>query len=402
MLSAIRPLFRRPVYVAAACLAMLAGSMAASSSNGAAGSVDRVAAESTDPGKQSSLLDSELVHLQGIDRLGGEALQLQETFGALGNQYDREEKLIVIRVPADRPELVDRIHSSASPELQQILKVESSQFTTADIDSVRADLAPYWKNPELGGTSAGTGYNVLTDEYDVTSDASAESLRDFFQDHPDVRFHYVYSAAKGERLTRYTQTAPFIGGARISGPLANCTSGYTVKTTYSGTHQQITAGHCADTGDTFESPGSNEDVGTVGLKLSYPYYDLERYSGRWYSGEIYEGTAAGSRTDVAGAATFTSTGSFCTSGSFSFEICGREVHNLNAELTDSAGTTYNLVQFTMDDGWLLPGDSGAPAYTQGSTGVTIRGNVIARQNGWGYAHKWATVRDEFGVEIVTN
>lgn len=398
------------VFLAATCATAMTASATNEQSATASSSASQAPAtapqdpvdEATPVTTNPSILDSELGAYEGDEAIGAEALRLLESLGGLGVRYDWNRKLHVLAFPADRPEAVAKARAEASPELAKSMEVNLSTMTSDEFKDTQKAIEAAWKPFESEKAFIWYNYNPGLDAFEVTSSVDPEKFDALRKDNPNATFIIKTTDAAPHLDTRYDNPSPFIGGAwTVRDYFGNgCTTGYAVKSTLSGTESITSAGHCGEQGDTFTNPGSGQSQGYVGAKVQDR--DILRISGHDYDGQIYVGDTTGSRRDVVSAATFAGNTVFCTSGIYSGQGCDHTVYDLNTtKWYAETGWLYDLVQYDQGTAWAQDGDSGMPAYVGGTT-VSIRGMLTSDNGAWGWATKWATVRDDFGVSIVTN
>ncbi|NEA36886.1 S1 family peptidase [Streptomyces sp. SID13031] len=223
-------------------------------------------------------------------------------------------------------------------------------------------------------------------------------------DRVDVSYELV-ARTQGGRLA---DAEAHFGGAKVRGPSgANCTSGFTVVFP-GGNWGSVTAGHCANNGD--ELTSGPERFGVATGEWADAEFDMIAIEGggvhtpRIYTDpRIVDGVAVNQSTVVA-AEDPIRTDRVCVSGAITGARCGAEVTSLNAEIHDSDEWIRDLIVATSPGVLIVPGDSGAPLYSErwGNT-VAINGMVIARE-GIGrtiYAHKVSTIEDHLSVQVET-
>jgi hypothetical protein len=124
--------------------------------------------------------------------------------------------------------------------------------------------------------------------------------------------------------------------------------------------------------------------------------------GGTYDAKIYTGDLTGVATRVLGAGdpVVGATG-YCYSGQKTGSGCSKTVSSLNGMFCDDHGCTSGVI---VASGGPLPqvGDSGSPFYLPSPNGVLIRGLLFATINGNIYAEKWTTIRNLWGLTIVTS
>ncbi|MGL5809187.1 MAG: S1 family peptidase [Nocardioides sp.] len=199
------------------------------------------------------------------------------------------------------------------------------------------------------------------------------------------------------RLGRYNDTPPFWGGAAIFNGGVRCSSGFTVRNNSTGARHMVTAGHCGPLGSVWTS-GSGQYFGTMTQRASFPTWDLALLSGASYGTYIYMGNQTGVGTPTGAAGDPVVGFSYCSSGSTTFESCGKTATSLSGTFCDAAGCTPGLATFTGTA--VGPGDSGGPIVFKSGTRVYPRAVVIAGGGSTTWAEKVSTVQSYFGVTVV--
>jgi hypothetical protein len=92
---------------------------------------------------------------------------------------------------------------------------------------------------------------------------------------------------------------------------------------------------------------------------------------------------------------------YCMSGVSTYEHCGLEVYQLDADFCDDDGCTVSLIR-SSGGGSAQGGDSGAPFFQPDGSSDKVRGLVIAHLGASLYSHKWSTIASTFDVDIVTS
>jgi hypothetical protein len=164
------------------------------------------------------------------------------------------------------------------------------------------------------------------------------------------------------------------------------------------------AGHCGSLQEAIVQPATGASFGTVRYRAPFPATDALLIGDETNVGRIYTGGATGVGKPVYGAGNPVVGAFYCFSGSVTFETCSHKATDVDEQVCFPDGCTQHLVVLT---GGTPPqnGDSGGPAFINGGGGTTvyIRGIIQgkATDNSKFYIHKWTTVRDSFGVTIVT-
>jgi len=321
--------------------------------------------------------------------------------GALGIYLDttKEELVIVLPSGANGQKL-----AADAGKIGLSVRVEHRDINAETVELVYGRLEEVYSDPSLGGGAYVFYFDPALGKIAVSGAAPArvfEALLGPFAKYVEYRQGDV------RRLSRHADTEPFWGGAEVrdnAGSLYDCTTGFSVKNA-SGTRFMTTAGHCFTLNEEVFSPGNGLRMGKITNRAAFPQKDMELIGTETYGTRIYVGGAAGGSLPVNGAGNpVVGFANYCHSGASTFENCGHRVTSLNGQFCDAAGCTPDLAVFR--DGVLpVGGDSGSPFYVRSTdnTSVGMRGMVIARNFATNdvYAHKWTTIRDTFGVSIVT-
>jgi hypothetical protein len=194
-------------------------------------------------------------------------------------------------------------------------------------------------------------------------------------------------------IGRLADNHPFYGGSRINTPLGSCTDAFSWR--IGSTPAMVTAGHCVANGGSVSTPTSS--LGTVNNASRETWNNgtgtvtVPGYSGYHGDGAIIQVTGGNSSTNRVYRGAYNSTSSspvlgmwsrraqngdqYCTSGSFSGEICGWSVSSSQVNVTYSSGeVARNVVRSGNKQGWCTrSGDSGGSIFTATSSGVTAKG-----------------------------
>jgi hypothetical protein len=275
-------------------------------------------------------------------------------------------------------------------------RVETRDVSLLELDEI-ADRLQSAHSRLPAGTEFGFWVDPRTGTTMVEGSVAATFFSDLVSDYAG-KVEYT-SAGDGSRLSRDADAEPHNGGATIISGGNLCTSGFTVRKTSDGKNYHVTAGHCFGLSHTVVG-ANNAAWGTVQWRAPFPTRDMELIGGRTYDGWIYTGGEVGVQLKVVNAADPLVNSVYCSSGTISLEHCNHTVNSLSATYCDEEGCTANLVRFT-NGNLLANGDSGGPFYFKNANGtLAVRGTLIAKINTNGYAHKWTTIRDNFGVTIV--
>ncbi|MHB9858309.1 DNRLRE domain-containing protein [Streptomyces sp. YIM S03343] len=212
------------------------------------------------------------------------------------------------------------------------------------------------------------------------------------------------------QATRYNDTSPYYGGARIKSWVTTntfkwCTAGFAWR--YDGKWYMVTAGHCTTGNGAITTPNDSDYIGPVvrdnwkndygSVKLagqSYYSGDLSLYhvnSDSAASARIYKGgpTSSSSRPVHDYWHRWAQSGdSVCTGGMMSGELCGWKVIATQATVHYSTGTTAkNMVVARKTSGHcVIGGDSGGPVYTVDSNGAAYAKGIVSGGGGGGSDH----------------
>lgn len=205
--------------------------------------------------------------------------------------------------------------------------------------------------------------------------------------------------------SRRSDTAPFWGGAGLSQGGGLCSSGYSVKNS-AGTRFMVTAGHCYANGATVYTENGGRVVGTVRgralASLTGEPLDMELLGGQSYGTRVYTGgvDSTSSLPVVSAGAASVGYSNYCHSGRTTGERCGHTATSTTGQVCTSSGCKSPVIVYT--GGTIQQGgDSGGAFYSKNSTGVYIRGHVIASNSTTGYVQPWAQVANRYAVTIVT-
>ncbi|MER5402716.1 DNRLRE domain-containing protein [Streptomyces sp. NPDC002599] len=210
------------------------------------------------------------------------------------------------------------------------------------------------------------------------------------------------------QATRYNDTSPYYGGARIYSEVSRssakwCTAGFSWR--YNGKWYMVTAGHCTSGNGTILNPSQTDYIGPVvrdnwnngsgSVKLSGQSY----YAGDLALYRINSDDAAASERIYKGGKTSSSSrlvkdywrrwaqegDKVCTGGMMTGEQCGWTVTHTQATIHYDNGTTArNMVAAKKSSGaCTINGDSGGPVYTVNSVGEATAKGIISGGGGGG-------------------
>ncbi|MCE1178370.1 MAG: S1 family peptidase [Micrococcales bacterium] len=269
-----------------------------------------------------------------------------------------------------------------------------SRFSRAELARVQAALSA----ARTSSSAYGFYYDPASDSVHVDGRVDRARLPKRDLASGAVR---VTATTGGQRvgLDRYHDAPPLRGGAAIYNQAngARCTSGIPVRLA-NGTRGMVTAAHCGLIGDRFVTGTAFEGVLT--RRPSFPKWDLALLTGGTYGSQYWMGGRTGVRVPGGSAYTLRPGVGYCTSGSTTYEQCGKQVVSTYASFCDASGCTPGLV--TLKGGVAPgPGDSGGPVVIHSGGKAWPRGVIIAVNNGVTYAHNWPTVAALFGATPIT-
>ena len=342
---------------------------------------------------------------------------LVKATGALG-VYRRPDGTMVVVVPASGASTF-RIASARAlvPDLNVI--TQSLDLEPADIAAIQARVGSVDWTPAREIAEPVAIFDAQEGMVVIFSDAPIATFAAILDDYRGkVKYH-----GRGIRLTsRVADFSPHWGGARMVSPQASgyCSSGFSVLNS-GGNPRMLTAGHCFLVNWTVNSP-EGDSFGEVKNRGNYPLSDFELVGGAGinHGPSIYVGGNVGVQKKVASAGNPVSSGSYCSSGSSTYEQCDMSMVNSNTSvcLTDRWGV-YGCRQNVMifrgpPSNGVCGGDSGGPFYSYVESGARVRiaGLVFAGesfQNAWEcyvYAEytvieKWSKISSELNVTIKT-
>lgn len=264
---------------------------------------------------------------------------------------------------------------------------EAIELTRQDVPGAGAIIATY--------------VDAQTDRAVVLTNAAPAGLLDLLATRygaDSVAVREVPGARRPDLQARNNDTSPFWGGSNINVPAGGCTSGF--PWLRNASHVMMSAGHCAPTGGAVTTPPSttmgsvanasgenwNTGTGSVFLTGQSAYKgDLSRISmtsPQQAGTNIFVGGVNSSTTKAIGSM-FSRRGlagdSYCTGGAYSGEICGWTISTTGGNVTYSNGeVARNVSTGTKSAPCTIPGDSGGPVY---STGTTV--SAMGIHNGGG-------------------
>jgi hypothetical protein len=188
--------------------------------------------------------------------------------------------------------------------------------------------------------------------------------------------------------SRQVDCAPFWGGAQYSATGGACTLGFTVWKNGSPTNEDfnISAGHCADVGDTIATPNGafigqvvdeRNDQDTLLIKNPIQYFfDGRIFTSTWNAMTGYNRRPTGTAANLVGLY-------ICTSGAATGEHCGLRIEEtgITTVVEGPLGVISKfgpLVRAVNPTGGVAVGvgDSGGPAHMPGADGLTSAMGII--------------------------
>ncbi|MDX3704599.1 DNRLRE domain-containing protein [Streptomyces europaeiscabiei] len=209
------------------------------------------------------------------------------------------------------------------------------------------------------------------------------------------------------QATRYNDTSPYYGGARIYSLVTLdkaswCTAGFPWR--YNGKWYMVTAGHCTSGNGAITNPSGDDYIGPVVRDNWKNGHGSVKLSGqKYYSGDlalyrINSDSSASARIYKGGKTSESSRpvkdywrrwaqedDKVCTGGMMTGEKCGWEVTDTQVTFDYSGGTTArNMVVAKKTSGSCTTnGDSGGPVYTIDSSGRAYAKGIISGGGGGG-------------------
>ena len=188
--------------------------------------------------------------------------------------------------------------------------------------------------------------------------------------------------------SRQADCAPFWGGAQYWSPDSICTLGFTVWKNGSPTNEDysISAGHCANVGDTITTPNGafigqvvderfDQDTLLIKNPIQY-FFDGRIFTNTWNAMQGYNRRPTGTAANLVGLY-------ICTSGAATGEHCGLRIEETNIftviEGPLGAKSTFGpWVRAANLTGGVAVGvgDSGGPAHMPGADGLTSAMGII--------------------------
>ncbi|HWH00152.1 MAG TPA: hypothetical protein VNV66_12710 [Pilimelia sp.] len=315
---------------------------------------------------------------------------------ALGTYYDAATGQAVVAVPKSGAGSGLAPTDVAVPGLS--VRVEKRNVTKATLDRIQSRITQRAWHPQAKQYAYGfytePRQGVTVVETNAPAGVVSPLLREFGA-------AVSYRAGFSGRTNRYDDPPPHWGAATVTSGGGTCTAGFIVKNA-ANTRFLVTAGHCFAQGATVRSGAGTYTMGTVVNRAPFPTWDLELIGGASYGTQVYRGNTISTGSPQIGAADpvvgFTG---YCFNGQTTgAESCNHTVTSLSAQFCDAAGCTTSLIAFSGGASAPRPGDSGSPFYLPASNGVHARGIVIAVSGSTGYAERWNTVANHFGVSLV--
>ncbi|MEV5957532.1 hypothetical protein AB0M11_27830 [Streptomyces sp. NPDC051987] len=309
-----------------------------------------------------------------------------QKYHPLGVYTADDGSLTMVALPADTPPADENQLESEFPAGMDNVRGYISQFTQADLDQLVNTVSAKQWNADADQYTVGVSYDAKQDEVLVNTDAPdsvTQSLLDAYPDKIEVEQNRFEETAN-----RFDSGSPYYGGMATLNTSDNsqCTSGVAVQNVWTGQRSLVTAGHCGNDGDRFVNRhtdnGWGSFVGTVRGVIKE--LDAEELRGSQFRGRIWTGgtTYSQSTKDVQSVQQVFPGLQVCVSGSVSMNHCGHPVTNTNYTFTPRStrgtwisggnGFTFDQGGRVVGNGWIpggftVPGDSGAPVYTQDGT-----------------------------------
>ncbi|WP_159104846.1 hypothetical protein [Plantactinospora sp. BB1] len=257
-------------------------------------------------------------------------------------------RLSVISVPYDQEEIVARARALIKAAKLRGIPI-GAVSSTSDLRGLHADVEP-----------------------SATAEQRAELRR--------LGATEISEAGAMVPLARYSDSAPFWGGAvierpgAVSGSFAHCSTGFAARTS-SGTVGMLTAEHC----------GANRDWTTptvLGLSsvpvgrsnAGHATTDSMLITGRTYSAFLYRGDwSSGTGRQVTSRSGPSIDQKVCAGGGMSGEVCNATVHRINVIGPNGAGPGYFARTSSSSVPLAGQGDSGGPGFAV----AVSNGNITA-------------------------
>ncbi|HEY7483459.1 MAG TPA: hypothetical protein VH912_03270 [Streptosporangiaceae bacterium] len=352
---------------------------------------------------------------------------------ALGAYYDSAESEYVVVAPASGPG--SELTADDFADLGLPLRVEQSDYTQEQINAVTDDISQRDWDPAADQYSYASFFDIERGKTVLDSDAPPDVMASLLDQYPGAIDYEQHQIQRNSNNRYNSDELPLYGGAALvpnsdlienkNAPM-KCTSGFTVQAhtrdEFPGYDPaksfMLTAGHCADVGQTLRNwtpqVGTNTVYGRVNDRASYPSYDMELlntgvqptypFEGAFFVGENDADDILLVGRDRDAGDPVTSSQDYCTSGAQTFEYCDLKVYSDRAQLCQKgAACTSNLAAYRPADINAplpaQPGDSGAPLYQrtdceyQGSffACAAIRGMHVAASGRFMFGVKWSTV-----------
>lgn len=285
--------------------------------------------------------------------------------------------------------------AAAAPGLRAV--ATRATRSRADVERAKDDLIEWSRDPRFADADIWqTSVERSTGRVILTAAALTPALAQAIVRAYGTEEVAVQIAANPEvqlNVGRLADNSPFWGGARIYAPAGTCTDAFSWR--LGSASAMVTAGHCAPSGGSVSTPVSylgyvtsgtyeswNTGVGTVTVSPYSGYHGdgaiIAVGSGMSSSPYAYRGAYnSSSYSSVLGmwSRRAQSGDQYCSSASFSGEICGWTVDAAGVNITYSNGEIgRNEVRSRSKQGWCTrPGDSGGSIFTATSSGVTAKG-----------------------------
>jgi hypothetical protein len=286
--------------------------------------------------------------------------------------------------------------------------VRRSSLTKDELFAVRVRVAELYEQQAAPGAGVFYAFDAAKDALVVRGNvapALAERLKDLGHVQVETSPSYTVERTQG---SRYRDTGPWkFGGATLRNLAGGnvCTSGFTMQGTNNRTYV-VTAGHCGQAGDDFES-GNGNWYSRAGAKAPYPTWDalkLECCDANF--GRDYWITNNVSRKQLTAYNVGVGQHYICHSGQTgNAEYCAMTITSGNGTIC-TPECTSGLYEYTSNTTNSWPGDSGMSVYTKNVQGLMHvhgmqvgHGRLESANRRYNFAEKWEGLRDRFGGAI---
>jgi hypothetical protein len=268
------------------------------------------------------------------------------------------------------------------------------QVTELADDPALAD-ADLWQSQVDAATE-----HVLIKVARLTDAAAARIVAEFGTERVEVM--EAPNPESTDVVGRLHDNHPFYGGARIVGPVGECSDAFSWAIT-SKVSGMLTAGHCAPDGGDVVTPDEFMGSITSGSRENYSSTGTVYLPGESvYRGDmaLIQVTSRKTSSPLAYRGAYDSTSNayvdsmwsrraqhgdkYCTGGSFSGEQCDWTVDEVGVDRKISGKWKRNIVTSGGRQGWCnRPGDSGGAVYTVSSNGKIVAKGILNSGGGGG-------------------